>query len=147
MCECGCADVSMEEAFRIEGQKTVVAYQVFDGCEDCDYGPAVAISFFDTAEAFPVEGVKIQTVHPNEFGSGREAGERKYRAGGFGFGLFDIEDLEYAAKALEESGAEMCEGSIADWLHDNGQHLVSEAMRRFRERTAPKPAKKAKVRR
>ena len=136
MGECGCADVQFEEAFQIAGTQTVVAYQVFHGCEDCDYGPSVSISFLASPKSMYLEGVPIQRVMPNEYGSGRG----KHKAGGFGFGLFDQEDLIAAAKEAEEASPIEDYESLADWLHDNGTQLIQDAIARFSRRVKRAPA-------
>ena len=128
---CGCGERPFERGYRVKGTKAIVAYQVFRGCEDCDYGPGVSISFFDRKGIW-LEGAPIETVTPDEYGS--------HQGYGVGVGLFDMRDLEAAAKELTTE-ADIGPGddqyaSLEDWLHDYGQRLITEAMILYSKRRA-----------
>ena len=132
MGECGCGLADYERGFRIKGAKAIVSYQVFPGCHDCGYGPGVAISFFDRKGEF-LEDVPMETVTPDEYGSNR--------GGGYGRLLFDIEDLQEAAKELWKDSTIGPEPNqyenLSDWLEDNGYELIREAINRYERRRKP----------
>jgi hypothetical protein len=131
MGQCGCGDTAPERGYQIKGTRTVVAYQVFTGCRDCDYGPGVALSFYDSPKVEWLDGVPLEKVQPDKYGANEGRG--------VGVGLFDMEDLRAEARALNANEASIGPGNdqyatLEDWLYDYGQRLISGAMRRYEKR-------------
>jgi hypothetical protein len=122
MGQCGCADKPPDRAFRVKGTEIVVAYTIFPGCPDCDYGPGFSVRFFDSPKSKFLEGVPTKTIKPDEFGE--EVGRS----------LFDQEDLRAEAKSIQDRGGEVFEGDIELWFEEFGAELIAGAMRRFAKR-------------
>lgn len=128
MGQCGCGDVPITEAYRIHGQKTVVGVIIYRGCRDCDYGPGVSFCLFDRKRSPWLDGVKLQSIKPDEYGS---------RGGtGISIGIFDVRDVVSAAKEMaktygwpvpidvEQTPAEAFES----WMEEVGSELLGLAM-------------------
>lgn len=137
MCQCGCGDTNLEKGYELLGG-TVVAYDIYRGCRDCNPGPGISIYAYPNRKVgrMWLSGVKIEQYTPDEFG-----GNHGY---GISFGLFEVEDLIAEAKEIvaTESGEvgllkdedEDDYLSLEDWLSDYGLMMVQGAMRRYRTR-------------
>ena len=123
MCECGCGQTDISEAYRIGKTRTVLALQVYPGCQNCDYGPGVALSLFDSPKSEWLDGVDVQAVTPDEFGSNEGRG--------IPIPIMDVEDLVASAKELDP--VERYE-SLSEWLEEHGSQLLQDAVRRRRKR-------------
>ena len=144
MCQCGCAEKPFAEAFQITGSKVTIAYQIFPGCGDCDYGPGVAFSLFDSPKVEWLDGVRIQKIKPDEYGANEGIG--------ISVGLLDLQDLRKAAKELWAEaqirpGDDNHYASLDDWLCDYGQRMLENAARLYMERVARVKKDHAKARR
>jgi hypothetical protein len=136
MGQCGCGDTSIDKGY-VFPNGTVVAYDIYRGCRDCNPGPGISIYAYPSRRAgrMWLSGVEIEKYKPDEYGGN----------GGYGisFGLFEVEDLIAEAKELVavESGEIDPDGdgyaTIQDWLHDYGLLMVQGAMRRYCKRIEP----------
>lgn len=140
MCECGCGEQPYRDANQIAGSKVTLAIQVFPGCDSCDYGPGVAVSVFDSPEVEWLEGLKVETITPDEYGANR--------GHGISVGLFDTRDLVAASEELIAEGYQVGLGDdeyeLPDWLAEFGGRLVQDAIRRYGERMRKRAAGRAR---
>lgn len=147
MCQCGCGDTNLEKGYELP-DGTIVAYDIYRGCRDCNPGPGISIYAYPNRKAgrMWLSGVKIEKYTPDEFGGNH----------GFGisFGLFEVEDL--AAEANEivstESGpidpdSEDSYETVEAWLEDFGLRMVQGAMRRYADRMEAERKRLAKLKR
>jgi len=126
MCECGCGATDIQAAYQIAGTQIVIGLQVYPGCEDCDYGPGVAILVFDSPKNEWLAGVKIQRIKADEYGGNQ--------GHGIGVPIFDPENLRAEAAALEEADP-IAAGyeSLGEWLDEYGVGLITGAVARRRK--------------
>ena len=141
MGQCGCGDTCIERGYRLP-DGTVVAYDVYRGCQDCNPGPGISIFAFPSAESgrMWLDEAKIEPYTPDEFGGNH--------GHGISFGLFDVQDLRAEAKEIVavESGEIRADEdgytTLDDWLSDFGLMLIQGAMRRYSKRIAEEMAKR-----
>lgn len=128
MGQCGCGEQTSDRGFKQRG--SILAVQVYDGCEYCDTGIMVMLYWFTHKSVF-LSGVPIEKApEPSEFG-GNEGH-------GICFPLLGKDDLRAAAKELiRESGPISPRGdgyrNLDDWLADYGLRLLQEALRHKRK--------------
>lgn len=122
MCQCGCGDTNVQAAFQIEGTKIVLGFQIFPGCRDCDYGPGVAVTVYDSPDVLWLDGVKIQKVKADEFGGNQGVG--------ISVPVFDLEDLVAAAETVEKTSSIESYVSLAEWLEEHGYEFLRDAISR-----------------
>jgi hypothetical protein len=133
MGQCGCGDTHIEKGYELP-DGTVLAYDIYHGCKDCNPGPGISIYAYPSRESgrMCLHGVKIEKFEPSEFGGNEGRG--------ISFGLFEVQDLMAEAKEIVaiESGEigpdEDSYATIQDWLHDFGLEMVQGAMRRYAKR-------------
>lgn len=133
MGQCGCGDTYIEKGYELP-DGTVVAYDIYHGCPDCNPGPGISIFLYPSRESgrMWLDGAKIEKYTPDEFGG--NSGH------GISLGLFEVKDLEAEAKDIiaKESGEIDPEGegytTLHDWLRDFGLLMIQGAMRRYRKR-------------
>ena len=61
MCQCGCSDIPIEEAYSLPGG-AVIGVGIYRGCADCHQGLAVDISVFDNRKSEWLSGAKITVI-------------------------------------------------------------------------------------
>lgn len=121
MGQCGCADFSCDAAFRIKGSKSVIAVQRYPGCQGCGTPAGVVLCFFNERGVRDwLDGVKIETVVPDEFGSNRGIG--------IGIALLGAEDLVAAAKELGDGQEIEHYSQASDFMEDAAHELIGEAV-------------------
>lgn len=143
MGQCGCGDAYIEKGYELPGG-TVVAYDIYHGCQECNPGPGISIFLYPSRESgrMWLDSAKIEKYTPDEFGGNHGHGIR--------FGLFEVEDLEAEAQEIiaKESGEIDTEGegytTFQDWLHDFGLVMVQGAMQRYRHRIKDEEKRRAK---
>ena len=143
MFQCGCGDTYIEKGYELP-DGTIVAYDVYHGCQDCHPGPGISIYAYPNRKAgrMWLSGAKIEKYAPDEFGGNEGRG--------ISFGLFEVEDLVAEAEELVtvESGeigpSEDQYATIQDWLNDFGLRLVQGAMRRYPQRIKAEDAERKK---
>ena len=138
MCQCGCGDTNVVQAFQLP-DKNVIGVQVYAGCSDCHTGPGVIAYLFTPkgAREWVPQWMKREPIEFDEYGG--QGGQ------GISVGLFEIEDLQAAAKEMEvsESIAEW-EGDFGEWLSDEGLEWVQRAMQKYFDRIKALKAEIAK---
>lgn len=137
MCQCGCGDTNVEQAFQLPN-KNVIGIQTYRGCEDCHSGPGFMAYLFTPkgAREWVPQWVKREPIQFDEFG-GRDGL-------GISVGLFEIQDLQAAAKELEAQQAiEEWGGDFEEWLGDEGLRWIQRAMDLFTERVKAMQAERA----
>jgi hypothetical protein len=137
MGQCGCGDIDIEKGYEFP-DRTVVAYDIYRGCRECNPGPAISIFAYPNRKAgrMWLDNAQIEKYVPDENGGNHGRG--------ISFGLFEVEDLMAEAQEIvEKRSAEIGPGedqyaTINDWLHDFGLELIQGAMWRYRQRIQKK---------
>lgn len=134
MCQCGCGEIPIEDAYVLPGG-VVIGIRVYDGCEDCDTGPGIDISVFPSRNSEWLECAKFHALNPDQFGGVVD----DWKLPGLPIGLFTPMDLCSAARELEEECGSVGQGrddypTVRDWIADHGIRLVQIAMRNFSKR-------------
>ncbi len=133
MCQCGCGEGPIEQAFELT-RRCVLGIKVYDGCAECFPGLAVDLSVFNSANVEWLEHLKSQrkidsSVKPNEYGGTNPAC-------GIPIPIIDVDSIR--AQVVEMEADEVLEDydSLADWLADYGLELLQGAARRFAKKHA-----------
>src|SRR5204863_6247814 len=102
MGQCGCADMSIEQAWRLR-DGTILALDEYHGCETCHQGIGVMLYFFPPNQEEWLEDVTIETApEPNEFGGNHGLG--------ISVDLLHVEDLLAALPIIEDDHGTVPEG-------------------------------------
>ena len=133
MCQCGCSEYPVEQAYELT-RRCVLGVKVYTGCVDCFRGLAVDLSIWNSANVEWLEHLRGQidkTVKPSEYGGSNNDC-------GIPVPIIDVPSLIEQAKELEADGCGMTYGedgdgfdSVADWLDEYGFQLLQGACRKF----------------
>lgn len=130
MCQCGCGEIPIEQAYKLPNGN-VISYSVYRGCADCHAGPGIEIGIFNNSKSEWLEHAKIQPITPTTYGGSVSPNSHP----GISVGLFEVQDLVAAAKELGDELDDDGYDSVSAWLEDMGLEMVQSAMRKFDVRT------------
>ena len=124
MGECGCGEIQYHNIVHaVEFRGTVLATEIYMGCEYCHTGLQVCLHLFSSEEAtaFGIEATdKLQLEHGYAW---------------LNIPVVDVSDLREALPELTQPTMEHY-NSLEDWLEDNGRELLRDgaAIRRHAEK-------------